>query len=131
MYDPVKRVIEAVHSGWRGNAQNIIGKTIKRLVDEFGCDPKNISLGISQSLGPCCGEFTDPITELPEEMHKHINGKRVDLWACSREQVMDCGVPDVNLEILGRCTVCESEEFFSYRVGKGKIGHMAAVIQMV
>jgi polyphenol oxidase len=131
IYDPVKRVIAAVHSGWRGNAQNIIGKTIDRMKKEFNCDPINILIGISQSLGPCCGDFTDPLNELPSEMHKHVNGKKVDLWACSKEQVLNCGIPETNLEILERCTLCENDKFFSFRADKGITGHMAAVIQMV
>lgn len=128
MFDPVKRVIASVHSGWRGNVQNIIGKTVGRMVKEFGVNPGDLLVGISQSLGKCHAEFSDPIAELPEEMHKFIDGKFVDLWACSMEQLLERGVLEENVEMARRCTVCENDEFFSFRGGKKLTGHMGGVI---
>lgn len=128
MFDPIKMVIAAVHSGWRGNVQNIIGKAVGKMVAEFGCNADNILVGISPSLGPCCAEFTDPVKELPQFMHKHVNGKKVDLWQCSLEQLLAAGVKSENVEIARRCTVCENTEFFSYRGGKKKTGHMGGAI---
>lgn len=133
-FDPVKRVIAAVHSGWRGNVKNILGKCVRKMVKEFGCNSGNIFVGISQSLGPCCAEFSDPVKELPEWMHKYIggeDGRHVDLWKCSFDQLVNAGVRAENIEIMRRCTVCENDIFFSYRGGKKKTGHMGAVIQLV
>ena len=130
-FDPVARIVAAVHSGWRGNVQNIIGKTLKRMISEFGCKPENLLVGVSQSLGPCCGEFSDPINELPKFMHKYIDSDgKVDLWACARDQILDCGILEENLEILGRCTVCEKDDFFSFRRAGGVTAHMAGVIEL-
>lgn len=42
LYDPIKKVIAAVHSGWRGTQKKILEKTIHKLVDEFCCEPGNI-----------------------------------------------------------------------------------------
>ncbi len=132
MYDPVKRVIGAVHSGWRGNTKNIIGKTLRKMIEEYGCDPGDILVGVGQSLGQCCSEFSDPVNELPEFMHKYIDERNhVDLWSCAEDQILEEGVKPENLEILRRCTVCEEEQFFSFRREKGKTGHMVAVIQLV
>lgn len=130
-YDPVAKVVAAVHSGWRGNVKNIIGKCLRKMQDEYGCDPKNILVGLSQSLGRCCSEFSDPYNELPEFMHKYIDERNhVDLWQCAEDQILSEDVPAKNVEILRRCTVCENEKFFSHRGGKGKTGHMAAVIML-
>lgn len=135
-FDPVKRVIAAVHSGWRGNAQNILGKCVAKMTSEFDCNPANILIGISPSLGPCCAEFSDPVNELPEEMHKYISEKipgknpHVDLWQCSHDQLTSVGIPSENIEIARRCTVCENDHFFSYRGGKKTTGHMAGLIML-
>jgi len=134
MFDPVKRVVAAVHSGWRGNVKNILGKAVKKMVEEFGCSASDILVGISQSLGPCHAEFTDPLKELPEWMQKYvgknagIKERYVDLWKCSFEQLVAEGVRPENIEIMRRCTVCENDIFFSFRGGKKKTGHMAGVI---
>lgn len=126
--DPMKRVIAAVHSGWKGNAKNIIGKTVAKMKAEFGVDPADLLVGISQSLGPDHAEFENPFDELPEEMHKFVEGNLVDLWKCSEEQLAAEGVLPENIEFSRRCTVCESEEFFSHRKGKGTEGRMAGVV---
>lgn len=130
IYDPVKRIVCAVHSGWRGNAQNILGKSVRKLVMEFGCNAENLLVGVSPSLGACCSEFSEPMKELPEEMHQFIDGKFVDLWACSRRQLMSEGVLEENIEFDGRCTKCHPELFFSYRGEKPETGRMSGVIYL-
>ncbi len=135
-FDPVKSVIAAVHCGWRGNVQNIIGKAVKKMVAEFGCDAGDILVGISQSLGPCHAEFTDPAKELPEWMQEYVGKKagakelHVDLWQCSFDQLTETGIVAKNIEMMRRCTVCENNIFFSYRVAGEKYGRMGAVIQL-
>lgn len=131
MFDPIKKVVAAVHCGWRGNAQNILGKTVKKMIEEFGSDAKDILVGVSPSLGPCCAEFTEPTRELPEFMHKYLSHRHVNLWQCSLDQLEEAGISRQNVSLNGRCTVCENDIFFSYRAGKKKTGHMAALIELI
>lgn len=135
-FDPVRRVIAAVHSGWRGNVQNIIGKAAQKMIAEFGCKAENILVGISQSLGPCCAEFSEPEKELPEWMQKYVGKnagvkkRHADLWKCSFDQLTEKGVLPKNIEIMRRCTCCESDVFFSYRSEGEKAGRMGAIIEL-
>lgn len=129
-FDPQKNVISAIHSGWKGNAQNVIGKTIRKMVEEFDCDPKNILVGISPSLGPCCAEFTDPENELPAEMHQYVQDKMVDLWACSHGQLEAEGVLPSHIENPRICTNCNQDRFFSYRGSGGVCGRMMGIIEI-
>ncbi len=131
VYDPVQKVVGAIHCGWRGNAQNILGKTIKKMEGTFGCNPEDILVGISPSLDPENAEFSDPYVELPEEMHPFIEGKKVNLWACSYEQLTAAGVVPGNIENLHRSTFEDEENFFSYRRSggaEGSTGRMSGVI---
>ncbi len=136
MFDPIKRVIAAVHSGWRGNAKNIAGKAVKKMIAEYGCNAADILIGVGPSLGPCHAEFSDPRAELPEFMWKYIevDGQRVNLWNCCFDQLTAEGILASNIEMLRRCTVCENDKFFSFRVAKqagyDKSGHMGAVIEL-
>ena len=41
-YDPVKKAIGASHSGWRGSVKRIGEKTVRRMEEEFGSNPKDI-----------------------------------------------------------------------------------------
>ncbi|MFC1616026.1 peptidoglycan editing factor PgeF [Patescibacteria group bacterium] len=130
IFDPEKEVIAAIHSGWKGNAQNIIGKTVRKMIDEFECNPKNLLVIISPSLGPCCAEFQDPLHELPSEMHKYIDEYKVDLWACTDDQLLDEGILGENIENPRICTMCNQDRFFSYRGSGGVCGRMMGLISL-
>jgi len=126
--DPVKRVVANIHSGWRGSIQNIIGATIRRLGDSFGCRPEDLICGIGPSLGPCCAEFIHYKDELPEYFWKYQHtAMHFDFWQASRDQLMDAGVTRDNISVSGLCTRCNPHLFFSYR-GEKNTGRFAAVV---
>lgn len=123
--DPVQKVIAAVHSGWRGSVQNIIGKTIAVMQEKMSCDPANIVAGIGPSLGPCCAEFVNYKDELPPTFWPYKLGENhFNFWRISAMQMKEAGVPEDNIEISGFCTVCNPNLFFSYRRDKitGRFG---------
>ena len=122
LYDPVRRVIGAVHSGWRGSVANIIGKTIATMKASFSCTPADIQAVISPSLGPCCAEFIHYKDELPESMHPfHVGDNRFDFWAISHAQLESAGLRPEKIWVSGHCTMC-NHDYFSHRrsTGKGK-----------
>ena len=43
-FDPVKKVIANVHSGWKGTIQRISVKTVEKMKNEYGCNPSDIIL---------------------------------------------------------------------------------------
>jgi hypothetical protein len=128
LYEPNRRVVANIHCGWRGSIQNIIGRTVRIMVDDFSCEPGRILAGIGPSLGPCCAEFVNYEAEIPREMWPYKNSKDCfDFWSVSAGQLMASGVPKQNVEIAGICTRCRTDEFFSYR-GEKRTGRFAAVI---
>ncbi len=130
--DPVRGVVAAVHSGWRGSIANIIGKTVSVMVKDFGANPGDILAGISPSLGPCCGEFVHYRKEIPERLWKYrINeGDCFDFWAMSRDQLTESGIPQGNIPTTGVCTRCENSQYFSYRKQKvtGRFGVAVSLV---
>ena len=42
LFDPVKRAVGAVHSGWRGTVQDVAGETVEAMVREYGTDPADL-----------------------------------------------------------------------------------------
>jgi len=128
LFDPEKRAVAAVHSGWRGSVENVIGHTVAAMGEAFSSRPENILAGIGPSLGPCCGEFVNYRRELPEHFWKYGDDtNRFDFWAVSRDQLTDCGVRDENIHVGQMCTRCRTDLFFSYR-GEGTTGRFMAVI---
>lgn len=128
LVDPVRRVLANVHSGWRGSVANIAGKTVELLRDRYGCRPSDLLAAVGPSLGPCCAEFRNYRTELPESFWGHqVRPTYFDFWAISRHQLEGAGVKPENIEVSGRCTACGTRDFFSYR-GEKVTGRLAAVI---
>ena len=128
LYDPARRIVANVHSGWRGSVSDIAGKTVAEMKRAFGCDPVDIRAGIGPSLGPCCSEFVNYENEIPERLWKYRTKEFFfDFWAITRDQLANQGVSPENVEIGGFCTRCRTDLFFSYR--KEKVtGRFAATI---
>ena len=128
MYEPVRQVVANVHAGWRGSINNIIGRTIKVMEQNFGCYPRDIVAGISPSLGPCCAEFINYRKEIPAAFWPYKDDRNhFDFWSVSRDQLCDAGVIDENIDLGRICTKCDIDNFFSFR-GEGTTGRFASVI---
>lgn len=128
LFDPIKRVVANVHSGWRGSINNIIGLTVARMQQSFGSRPCDLVAGIGPSLGPCCAEFINYTDEIPETLWAYkTDVNYFNFWAISHDQLSDAGVPADNIHVSGLCTRCNPELFFSYR-GQRRTGRFAAVI---
>ncbi|MFH1980526.1 MAG: polyphenol oxidase family protein [Pseudomonadota bacterium] len=116
LFDPQRRVVANVHSGWRGSIDNVIGRTVAVMETDFGCRPRDLVAGIGPSLGPCCAEFINYASEIPKVFWGYRRGAHhFDFWAISREQLSAAGVPDENIETGGICTRCHPNLFYSYR----------------
>ncbi len=127
IYDPVEQVAANVHSGWRGSAGNIVGKTVKKMQETFGCRPENLRAGIGPSLGPCCAEFVHYRNEIPPSLWRYrVEGFNFDFWAMSQDQLVGAGVAEQNIDTAGLCTRCRTDLFYSYRAEK-TTGRFAAV----
>jgi polyphenol oxidase len=132
MFDPVKRVVANVHSGWRGSISNVVGCTVQTLVDRFGCRPEHLISAVGPSLGPCCAEFIHFRQEIPQKYWVYRRENDLfDFWRMSADQLMQAGIPTLQTTISGICTRCNPHLFYSYR-GEGKrAGRFAAVIQLM
>lgn len=121
-YDTKKNVLANVHCGWRGNVQNIYGNTILQMKQVFDCNPSDLIVCISPSLGPKHAEFINYKTELPEFMWTFQNTSNYfNLWDISKLQLVNAGVLPENIEIASICTFEQSHEFYSYRRNKTKL----------
>jgi len=113
--DVEKKVIAAIHCGWRGSVLNIIGKTIDHMTAVYSTDPADLRALISPSLGPCCAEFVHYRTELPAAMHSmQERPGYFDFWKISADQLTASGVSGERIVTMNICTACHPD-FFSYR----------------
>ena len=137
LYDPRRKVVAAIHAGWRGTAQTIVLKTIHRLAVEFGSDPTDLIAGIGPSISPDVYEVREDVhSQFDPEFYQDTNPVRSDkrvlnLWKANQHQLIDGGVSSEKIEIAQLCTWSDSDRFFSARRDGARTGRMATGIMLL
>ncbi len=142
LYDPIRRVIAAVHAGWRGTAIGAAARAAEAMARDYGCAPEHILAAIGPGISPCCFETH---ADVPEGLHSGMGpdaaafirplsreGKfSVDLKGANACWLEKAGLNRENIAICSACTACQLDEFWSHRVQGGQRGSMAAMIQLL
>lgn len=137
LYDPRRRALAVVHSGWRGTVAGAVPAAISAMREAFGSRPADLVAGVGPSIGPCCYEVGDEVVaavrasfEAAETLLPRNGSERrhFDLWSANRRWLEEAGVGQI--EVAGICTACHTDEFFSYRGGRGKTGHFGALMAL-
>lgn len=125
LYAPDKRVVAAIHAGWRGTVQHITAKTVQVMVDFYGCDPMVMMAGIAPSISRKAFEVGDEVVKafleagFPMGMicfRNRITGKaHIDLWEANRFLLLKSGLIGAHVEISNICTYYNDEYLFSAR----------------
>ena len=140
-YDPARRVIAAVHAGWRGTAAGIATAAVERMENVYGCKPSDILAAIGPGIGPDCFETHEDVPNamtaaLSTAVLHHIrikeNGKfSVDLKAINAMRLEQAGLDPDHIAVCPLCTSCNPDKFWSHRKLGANRGSMAAAIQLL
>ena len=116
LYDTRKRIVAAVHAGWRGTVARIVQKTIRQMQAQ---SPDDLHAIIGPGISLEWFEVGDEVYEdfkaegFPmERIAKKISRWHIDLWEANRWLLEKQGVTDIFVE--GTCTRT-SENFYSAR----------------
>jgi polyphenol oxidase len=136
--DTGKRAVAAFHAGWRGTVERIVEVGVAKMQEEFGSEPGEMVAAIGQGIGRCCYAVGDEVRQRFEANFAYADGLfkadtesgalRLDLIEANRRQLMAAGVAAENISIVGGCTNCNPEWFYSHRGSGGNAGRMMAVI---
>ncbi|KAA3604166.1 MAG: peptidoglycan editing factor PgeF [Calditrichaeota bacterium] len=131
-YEPVKKVVCGVHSGWRGTVAEISKKAVQKLVTEFGCERAEILAFVTPGISQENFEVGEEVAQNFEaKFIKRKSKPFVDLEKIIVRQLEETGIRTENIETSNFCTFGERELFFSHRRDKGKTGRMFGVIGFV
>ena len=61
--DPRRRIVAAVHAGWRGTLARVVAKTLGRMRFEFGTRPEDVVAALGPAIGPCCYEVGPEVAQ--------------------------------------------------------------------
>jgi YfiH family protein len=139
LLDPKKRVVAALHAGWKGTAEGIVRKGVEAMVSFFDCQPDQILAAIGPAIGSCCYEVDSPVAEAFRNGGMQFDsfaqpsspGKwKLDLVAANRNQLLRAGLEEGHVESSGFCVSCEKDLFFSYRRDNGETGRQMGFIML-
>ena len=78
-FDPVKKVIANIHSGWKGTLQRISAVAVNKMIDEFDCNPKDIICCICPSIRKCHFEVDEDVKNLFESEFQDLTNVTLKL----------------------------------------------------
>lgn len=142
-FDPEKKVIANVHSGWRGTLQRISIQAVNKMQNEYGCDTKNIICCICPSIRKCHFEVQSDVQKLYYEEFKTLKGIddliipdseqgkwHIDTVEINKIILKQAGLKEKNIIDSEICSVCNSDLIHSYRVEKEGYGLGTAIIEL-
>lgn len=141
IYDPVWRVVAAIHAGWRGTVERIVEKTVNCMEEVFQCNPQDFFAGIGPSISSANYEVGSEVVQAVRDnfrSHKGLlrpsvndGGAFLDLWKANQSLLIELGLRGENIEIMSLCSFEEKEKFFSARREGAQTGRMVTGIMLL
>jgi YfiH family protein len=130
--DPETGAVAAVHAGWRGTLARAAAAAVAVLARDAGAARADLLAAIGPSIGPCCYVVSeDLMARFERELGSAVARRertKLDLWRANARVLVEAGVREDRIEIVGRCTSCDRALFFSHRRDAGRTGRQMAFI---
>jgi len=133
-YESKKKIISAVHAGWKGLEKGIIRETLLKIY-QIGGDPRYLVSGIGPHIGICCYNVeTQRILKFVKKgfdskiIAKNTQGSwHLDLAKIAQISMIKNGMKPINIETIDDCTSC-NQDYYSFRRNKNSNGRMFSII---
>ena len=150
--DRKRRAVAAFHAGWRGTVKRIVESGIGRMRLAFGSRPEDLIAAIGPGIGACCYSVGDEVLSEFESQFTYARELFCEVYdsdpirtrypmlfltqrAPGHSEIgpslhvnLAAGLKPGAIKVVGGCTSCQPEIFFSHRASKGHAGRMMSVI---
>lgn len=150
LFDPVKKVIGNIHSGWKGTFKKICVNGVQAMIDNYGCNPNDIICCICPSIRKCHFQVEKDVRDLCYDIFGNLINDNdndriveyvgkidgVDKWVIDTVLINEIllknmGVKSENIFDCGICSVCNSELVHSRRADGAGSERGTAVIGLI
>ena len=130
LYDPRRRVVAAIHSGWKGTVQRISQKVLFVMKSDFGSDAADVRAVIGPAIGPDSFQVGEEVVQFFKEQGFPLDdiwtfhpgytgvpmadGHHLDLFKANRWLLEEAGVPAAAIQVAGIDSYLD-QTFFSAR----------------
>lgn len=131
LYDPVKKAVAAIHSGWRGTVSKIISKTVSMMQRTYSSQPSDLLAVIGPGICEDCFQVGEEVALIFKEAGFDINsvwsfrgpktgngmegGHHIDLIEACRQTLVESGLKNENIQISDLCTYEDNDLLYSAR----------------
>ena len=146
LYDPQRRVVAAVHSGWKGTVQRISQKVLFVMKQTFGCRPEDVRVAIGPAIGPASFQVGEEVVQFFKEQNFPLediwsfspgfsgvpmaDGHHIDLFKANAWLLQEAGVPAACIQFAGIDSYTDPS-FFSARREGISCGRTTSFIKLV
>jgi YfiH family protein len=134
-----RRVVAAVHCGWKGTAKRILEKVVLGMEERYGADPAALLAAFGPGIGADCYEVGEDVhaafmnSGFPGSLFRPAAGRAgrhlFDLSAANRLQLLKLGVKASHIFSIDICTHCDAR-YPSYRRDRDATGRMLSYIAL-
>ncbi len=132
LFDPARQAAGAVHCGWRPITGGIIENAVECMVERFECRVSDVRAATGPSAGPCCYEVGADTAKHFNDISviKRNNTLYIDLKAEITARLLDVGIGNNNIEHDADCTICNPQNYYSYRRDGDSSGRMMGFVML-
>ena len=146
LHDPIRRVVAAIHAGWKGTVLRIAQKAVNLMEQQFLCKAETLRAVIGPSIGPASFQVGEEVAEhfkhagFPMELiwsfqgtgdgSPMSGGHHIDLWTANRWLLEQAGLLTENIQTCGVDTYT-APAFYSARRESVRCGRIISAIRLV
>lgn len=143
LFDPCKKIIGNIHSGWQGTVKEIARNAIEKMVQTYGSNPKDIICAIGPTIRKCHFEVEDDVKEIFSKHFDNMEGiitkgeikeekqkYYIDTIKINKNILLGMGLKEENIIDSKICTVCNYDSIHSYRKEGKSAGRNTSLIML-
>jgi len=132
IYDKVKKIIAAVHAGWRGTEKRILFKTLLTLQETFKSSQEDLIVYIGPSISQKNYEVGEEVAKFFDRKYLIEKGDKYLLAVAqiNYDELIDFGLKKINIQKSSLCTYEMRSLLHSYRRDANHSGRSMGIISL-